>query len=121
MAGASVVGSLAHASPIGDEAELYFQPDYVTPLGIKLLFKPNRVFLAAPPVQRNRRLCSLRTGVRRTACLGSAGEAGEGVTDQLGADNQEQHGHDHGVVAGHPASELIQCFLRPGPEREGKN
>ena len=44
MAGASVVGSLAHASPIGDEAELYFQPDYVTPLGIKLLFKPNRVF-----------------------------------------------------------------------------
>ena len=44
MAGASVVGSLAHASPIGDEAELYFQPDYVTALGIKLLFKPNRVF-----------------------------------------------------------------------------
>jgi hypothetical protein len=34
------------------------------------------------------------------AALGS--QAGDPVADELGADDEGQHGHDHGVVGGHP-------------------
>jgi hypothetical protein len=38
------------------------------------------------------------------ASFASAREAGDGVPNQLRADEQKEHGHDHRVVTGHPAS-----------------
>jgi hypothetical protein len=57
-------------------------------------------------------------GSSRTTISRSAGEAGDGVTDQLRADEEEEHRHDHCVVTGHPASETVQKLARPVAERE---
>jgi len=53
--------------------------------------------------------------------VGSAGEAGDGITDQLRTDEQEEQAHDHRVVTGHPAFETFQQLPRPVSERESKN
>ncbi len=36
------------------------------------------------------------------AAVAAASQAGQAVPEQLGADDQHQHGHDRGVVGGHP-------------------
>jgi hypothetical protein len=57
-------------------------------------------------------------GSSRTTISGSVEEAGDGVTDQVRADQEEEHRHDHCVVTGHPGSETVQKLARSVAERE---
>ena len=45
-------------------------------------------------------------------------KARDRVAGQLRTDEEEEHGHDHRVVTGHPASETVQQLARPVSERE---
>ena len=47
----------------------------------------------------------------------SAGQAGDGVADQLRADDEHQDRHDHRVVVAHPGLQVLQDRLRPVAHR----
>jgi hypothetical protein len=46
-------------------------------------------------------------------------QAADAIADQLHAEQQHQHGHDHGVVLPHPALDLVEQFARPVAHDEG--
>src|SRR5438046_2671023 len=45
-------------------------------------------------------------------------EAGDRVADQLRAENEQEHGHDRGVVCGHPCFQPFEDAFRPLAEQE---
>jgi hypothetical protein len=47
-----------------------------------------------------------------------ARETGQRVTDQLRADEKQEHGHAHRVVSSDPASEAVEHLQRPLSKRE---